>query len=79
MTCVMKREAWTWYLPSHLVPAKILCSRCEPCTKNRMCSDLFPACQQTKTFSTQFDVYQFEDINLFNNKLNVVCEWLCLR
>ena len=33
MTCAMKREAWTWYLPSHLVPAKILCSRCEPCTK----------------------------------------------
>ena len=32
MTCAMKREAWTWYLPSHLVPAKILCSRCEPCT-----------------------------------------------
>ena len=28
----MKREAWTWYLPNHLVPAKILCSRCEPCT-----------------------------------------------
>ena len=22
MTCAMKREAWTWYLPSHLVPAK---------------------------------------------------------
>ena len=33
MTCAMKREASTWYLPSHLVPAKILCSRCEPCTK----------------------------------------------
>ena len=33
MTCAIKREAWTWYLPSHLVPAKILCSRCEPCTK----------------------------------------------
>ena len=33
MTCAMKREAWTWYLPSHLVPAKILCLRCEPCTK----------------------------------------------
>ena len=33
MTCAMKREAWIWYLPSHLVPAKILCSRCEPCTK----------------------------------------------
>ena len=33
MTCAMKREAWTWYLPSHLVPAKILCSRFEPCTK----------------------------------------------
>ena len=32
MTCAMKREVWTWYLPSHLVPAKILCSRCEPCT-----------------------------------------------
>ena len=32
MTCAMKREAWTWNLPSHLVPAKILCSRCEPCT-----------------------------------------------
>ena len=32
MTCAMKREAWTWYLPSHLVPAKIFCSRCEPCT-----------------------------------------------
>ena len=30
MTCTMKREAWTWYLPNHLVPAKILCSRCEP-------------------------------------------------
>ena len=26
MTCAMKREAWTWYLPSHLVVAKILCS-----------------------------------------------------
>ena len=24
MTCAMKREAWTWYLTSHLVPAKIL-------------------------------------------------------
>ena len=35
MTCAMKHEAWTWYLPSHLVPAKILCSRCEPCTKLR--------------------------------------------
>ena len=34
MTCAMKGEAWTWYLPSHLVPAKILCSRCEPCTYN---------------------------------------------
>ena len=32
ITCAMKCEAWTWYLPSHLVPAKILCSRCEPCT-----------------------------------------------
>ena len=32
MVCAMKREAWTWYVPSHLVPAKILCSRCEPCT-----------------------------------------------
>ena len=32
MTCAMKREAWTWYLPNHLVPAKFLCSRCEPCT-----------------------------------------------
>ena len=32
MVCAMKREALTWYLPSHLVPAKILCSRCEPCT-----------------------------------------------
>ena len=32
MTRAMKREVWTWYLPSHLVPAKILCSRCEPCT-----------------------------------------------
>ena len=34
MTCAMKHEAWTWYLPSHLVPAKILCLRCEPCTNN---------------------------------------------
>mgnify|MGYP003692112159 CR=1 FL=1 len=33
MACAMKREAWTWYLPSHLVVAKILCSRCEPRTK----------------------------------------------
>ena len=32
MACAMKREAWTWYLPSHLVLAKILSSRCEPCT-----------------------------------------------
>ena len=32
MTCAMKRETWTCYLPSHLVPAIILCSRCEPCT-----------------------------------------------
>ena len=35
MTCAMKREAWTWYLPSHLVSAKILCSRCEPCTNDK--------------------------------------------
>ena len=28
MICAMKREAWTWYLPSNLVPAKVLCSRC---------------------------------------------------
>ena len=27
MTCAIKREVWTWYLPSHLVPDKILCSR----------------------------------------------------
>ena len=33
MACAMERKAWTWYLPSHLVLAKILCSRCEPCTK----------------------------------------------
>ena len=33
MTCAMKPEAWSWYLPSHLVPAKTLCSRWEPCTK----------------------------------------------
>ena len=33
MNCAMKREAWTWYIPSHLVPANILCSRCEPNTK----------------------------------------------
>ena len=33
IACAMKREAWTRYLPSHLVPVKILCSRCEPCTK----------------------------------------------
>ena len=32
MTCVMKHEVWTWYRPSHLVPTKFLCSRCEPCT-----------------------------------------------
>ena len=38
MVCGMKREAWTWYLPSHLVPAKILCSRSEPCTKWTMLS-----------------------------------------
>ena len=33
MACVMKREKWTWYLPSHFVLAKILCSTYEPCTK----------------------------------------------
>ena len=33
MVYAMKCEAWTWYLPSHIVVAKILCSRCEPCTK----------------------------------------------
>ena len=38
MTCAMKREAWTWCLPSHLVPAKILCSRCEPCTNSSLCT-----------------------------------------
>ena len=32
----MKHEAWTWYLPSHLVPAKILCSRCETCTNVKL-------------------------------------------
>ena len=26
MTCAMKNKAWTWYLPNHLVLAKILCS-----------------------------------------------------
>ena len=26
IACVMKREAGTWYLPSHLVPAKFTCS-----------------------------------------------------
>ena len=31
----MKREACTWYPPSHLEPAKILCSRCELCTNER--------------------------------------------
>ena len=31
-SCAVNHEAWTWYLPSHLVPVKILCSRCEPCT-----------------------------------------------
>ena len=31
MTCAMKREAL--YLPSNLVLANILCSRCEPLTK----------------------------------------------
>ena len=34
MTCAMKHEAWTWYPPSHLVVAKILCSRYKPCTNN---------------------------------------------
>ena len=33
MTCAVKREAWSRYLPSHLAVAKILCSRCEPCTE----------------------------------------------
>ena len=33
MACVMKREEWTWYLPSHFVLAKILCSTCETCTR----------------------------------------------
>ena len=46
MTCAMKREAWTWYLPSHLVPANILCSRCEPCTNT---------CKINKNYK-QFDV-----------------------
>ena len=32
MTCAMKHEAWTWYLPSQLVPEKTLCSRWELCT-----------------------------------------------
>ena len=35
IACAMKREAWTWYLPSHFVVEKILCPRCEPCTKKR--------------------------------------------
>ena len=30
--CAVNHETWTWYLPSHLVYVKILCSRCEPST-----------------------------------------------
>ena len=33
MTCDIKREAWSWHLPGHLVLAKILCSRREQLTK----------------------------------------------
>ena len=29
MACAVKREAWTWYLPSNLAVAKNLGSRCE--------------------------------------------------
>ena len=36
MTSDIKREAWSWHLPSHLVLAKILCSRREQLTKE-MC------------------------------------------
>ena len=41
MACVMKREVWTWYLPSLLVPSKNLCSRCEPCTNIQWSSPEF--------------------------------------
>ena len=34
MTCIIYREDWTWYLPSHFVEAKIFCFKCEPCTKS---------------------------------------------
>ena len=50
MTCAMKREAWTWYLPSHLVPAKILCSRCEPCTNVEMTLGSFASKRLLKSY-----------------------------
>ena len=44
MTCAMNGKASTWYLPCHLVVAKILCSRCEPYTNVNSYKDLNITC-----------------------------------